>query len=224
MSHHPTASKDAAVSFPDNPSYMDPRGRAESPSGAFQIPPAPYVQAPTGWSSPPGPMPPAPTKRRGGMIALVAGLGALVLIGVAVLGAILSSGNGSPAAAASPAPSWTSVFDGQGPATPDKTYAPPAAKDFVLAVRITSKKCFGSAGCNVDFEVDLTYSGAGVEPGSAWSLTYDVQGGEDVFTDTLTMTFGDDGIRGKYTYSEGSIGTTKSSAKLTAVVTAINES
>lgn len=125
--------------------------------------------------------------------------------------------------AACSAPTTTT---GTGAAQPAKGADTPAAKsykptklDFVLKVKITEKKCFGSAGCNVTYHIDMTYTGDTLDPSETWLITYQVAGVEDgPAINTLELT-GDE-----YSYDEEEFGQTSSSSKkLTAKVTDIEK-
>lgn len=86
--------------------------------------------------------------------------------------------------------------------------------DVELTVKIMSKECFGSAGCNVTYQVVLASRKEKLEPGAKYDITYDIKGLKDDQTGTLVLE-GD----GMYRQRE-QIGSTKSSKdKLTAVVT-----
>jgi hypothetical protein len=106
--------------------------------------------------------------------------------------------------------------------TAGKAAAPvtaPVPADFKLAVKVTRKQCFGSAGCNVDYEIDMTYAGdpLALGDGRSYEVTYEVKGAEDQIIGTLDIQ-GD-----SYSSTEESTQTAKSSAKLTAVATSVTE-
>jgi hypothetical protein len=87
--------------------------------------------------------------------------------------------------------------------------------DIRLTVKTTDKSCFGSAGCNVEYEIRASIS-AGVTPGEC-DVTYEVRGLEDAQIGTLHVT-----PDGRYTQDSWQSGQTpRSSSKLTAVVTEI---
>lgn len=114
------------------------------------------------------------------------------------------------------------------PNVPTKTLPPPAAKstltkdDVELSVKITDKQCFGSAGCNVQWEIKAAVDGGKnttkVAPGDTCAVTYRMRGLEDTKVGTITVN--DDGT---YTNEDWSaFGQTKrSSAKVTAEVTEV---
>jgi hypothetical protein len=73
------------------------------------------------------------------------------------------------------------------PAGPD--YYEPEADDFELTVKTLSKECFGSAGCLIDFRIELamTRTGVTLDPALTYELTYEVTGGESEYVNTLTI-------------------------------------
>jgi len=92
----------------------------------------------------------------------------------------------------------------------------PLLSDITLTVRIKEKKCFGSAGCNVTFEVDMAMIAP--MPDGTWELTYEVAGVEDgPLIDTIEIT-GD-----QYTVSEQVVGTPRKSTKLTVKATDLQQ-
>jgi hypothetical protein len=93
------------------------------------------------------------------------------------------------------------------------TYTP-TVKDFKIALKVKSKDCFGSAGCNVTYQPELTIVGAQVDENGSYEITYEVRGGEDgAAVDTLEVD------AGQYQADEGIAQTARSSSKLTAVIT-----
>lgn len=63
--------------------------------------------------------------------------------------------------------------------TPAPTAYTPKVKDFALTPKILDKECFGSAGCNVEVKVDVTYAGPALSDDDTWLVTYEVTGDED---------------------------------------------
>lgn len=55
----------------------------------------------------------------------------------------------------------------------------PKKKDWVIKLKIRSKECFGSAGCNVGFQIDPQYLGFADVSTGTYDITYRVDGGED---------------------------------------------
>lgn len=64
----------------------------------------------------------------------------------------------------------------------------PTKSDFKLSLKILSKECFGSAGCDISFRVEPAYSGDEFDPSKTAEVTYEIIGSEDDYTNTFTMT------------------------------------
>ncbi|MGW0837150.1 hypothetical protein [Streptomyces prunicolor] len=62
----------------------------------------------------------------------------------------------------------------------EPTYSEVDADSFTMALKITSRQCFGSAGCNVKVEPDLTIlgDGEGIDPDAVYDVTYEIHGDE----------------------------------------------
>lgn len=92
----------------------------------------------------------------------------------------------------------------------------PVTGDFKILLKTTSKQCFGSAGCNVTVDPELTYAGLlPPHPDKTYSITFEVKGGEDgAVIQTMELTSQD-----SVSYRPVSLSTTTSGAKLTAEVT-----
>ncbi|HEY9411761.1 MAG TPA: hypothetical protein VIP77_19435 [Jiangellaceae bacterium] len=74
------------------------------------------------------------------------------------------------------------------PPPPAPTYGEPEIADFALTVYETERKCFGSAGCHVNFTIDLTnLSTKDFDPAKTYDLRYQVTGGEDEYLSTLEL-------------------------------------
>lgn len=100
------------------------------------------------------------------------------------------------------------------------TYHVPVKKDFTLKVKVLSKSCFGTAGCNLTFRVTLAYNKAAgpLDPSKTYDVTYVLKGTEDPKSDTIEVT-GD-----QYAQPSDDFTSTKSSAtKVTALVTEVSE-
>lgn len=137
---------------------------------------------------PAGDWTPPPAKKRGPVPWLIGALVVLVLTVGGLIAALANSGGGTPAAGPTTAPlpqdpcgggvCQTEAAEQVATVTPDAVYTPKAA-DFKLTAKITSKHCFGSAGCNVEFEPDLSYGGFTLDEDVTWRLTYEATGIED---------------------------------------------
>lgn len=156
----------------------------------------------------PGPTYPQPRRRAPRIVAGVAI--AVLLVAGAVAGTLLvQHGHGQTAgSAAAAAPNVVSAETTE-PTTP-------VVDDFEITPKITQKQCFGSAGCNIEFRVDLAYNGPALDPDDTWLVTFEVHGVSDgPLIDSLTLT--GDNIDGEVE----SASLDRSSDKLTAKVTAV---
>ncbi|MEU6535529.1 hypothetical protein [Streptomyces sp. NPDC047000] len=151
----------------------------------------------------------------------------LVIIGsaVAVIAAIIGTGvvvvqsNGDdskPAAAArSSAPDKDVVTATTADPTP--TYDEVTANSFTIKLRTTKRQCFGSAGCNMTVEPDLTYLGdsEGIDPDAVYEITYEIHGDESgpvIETGELTN-------KTSLNYTPSLISTTSASTKVSVEIT-----
>ena len=176
--------------------------------------------------------PPAPPyvppkkKRHAGRIAAIAAVGALIVVG-AVAGALGSGGKktaGKPTAPSTSSVPSTTAAAVQPPILEQPTdttpaYITPKKGDFQVTLKVLSKECFGSAGCNVTYRAKLSQSlptGA-LNPDVTYDLSYVVHGDESgPQTETMYIT-GD-----QYEQpSEGLAQTATSGTKLTVTVTKI---
>lgn len=165
------------------------------------------------------PSPPAPPQKRARWpLAVIAGLAALVVAGGVAFVALAGSGAPPATAQASPSPSWSSVFGSNPTRAAAAPVYTPTPKDFELAIKVIEKKCFGSAGCNVTFRIELTYTGLTLDPSSTYEVVYRVDGAEDTYINSLRVT------GASYSHDDEERVSVKSSKSvLTAVVTDVNE-
>lgn len=171
----------------------------------------PYVPGPT--PPPPSFGPPSqPRKKRAPLwfvLLFVAVAGLCVAGGIAAIGAGAKNGNPTdPAAGTTTAPAAAPV------ANDPTTSSTITAADIKLTVHTTQKDCFGSAGCNVEYEIKAALSAQPAE----CDVTYDVHGLQD--TQTGTLKFHADGTYEQDSYQTGE--TSSSSKKLTAKVTEVD--
>ncbi|MFD5401696.1 hypothetical protein [Streptomyces griseorubiginosus] len=63
---------------------------------------------------------------------------------------------------------------------PAPTYPQVNADSFSIDLRTTQRQCFGSAGCNVTVEPELTYLGSSsdLDPDAVYEITYEIHGDE----------------------------------------------
>ncbi|MEU1745812.1 hypothetical protein [Micromonospora arida] len=134
-------------------------------------------------------------------------------------------GKAAPTAASQSRPSTSAPTSAAAPTTAPATTPPPAPGydtptkgDFKLKVKTLRKQCFGSAGCNITYRIDVTYTGDGLDPSSTYEVTYEVKGAEDPVINTFEVTGDSASVQQEETAS-----TKRSGDKLTAVVTDVSE-
>jgi len=103
---------------------------------------------------------------------------------------------------------------------PEPEVVPFTPKDFKLSVKVLSKECFDSYGCNVTFRIIPEYVGSALDfEERTAEISYRVTGMENEATNTFTMTNGE-----YYKYELEHFGTVpRSSAKISAKVTEVTE-
>ncbi len=174
--------------------------------------------------TPPGPPPVAPAvpakkKPRTLLIVLsaVTGVLALVVAGTVIIGLAGYGTSKTPpssdAATKAAQPGAAATTAAVTPAVVPK----PAVTDFQIAVKVLEKRCFGSAGCNLTFRIDVGWT-TPPAPDKTYEVVYQINGGEEPKINRFTTT------GGMVTYArEERIGTKDSKAVLTAVVIEVNE-
>lgn len=156
----------------------------------------------------------------------------LVVIGsaVAVIAAVVTTGvvvaqsrtdEGRPAATAT-ATANAHDEDAVTEEKPDPvpTYSEVDADSFTIGLKTTARQCFGSAGCNVTVEPDLTYLGdsEGIDPDAVYEITYEIHGDESgPVIETAELS---DGTSLNYTPS--AISTASAGTKVSAEITDVS--
>jgi predicted small lipoprotein YifL len=86
-----------------------------------------------------------------------------------------------------------------------------------VTLRITSKQCFGSAGCNVTVSPTLAMADTSlIPPDATGSITFEIDGGSDgPVIDTITLT------GSQYQIQDEVLSTASSSSRLTVKVTGV---
>jgi hypothetical protein len=177
-------------------------------------------------------MPTSPSPQRPGwVVPVMAGL--VVLLAIALIVTIYMRPSPSPS---TPAVRATAAATAAEPAPePTPKWGQLTANAVTLEVLIVSQQCFGSAGCNVEFEVQPTFGlmTDPVRPGSAWVVTYELTGAEDPYINSFVVTVRSSDqitasgyeIHGTYTTSNltDRISTTSADFQLVATVTAARE-
>lgn len=107
-----------------------------------------------------------------------------------------------PLATASSGPAAAAPAKSTAPAV---TYTAPVAADFKISLKILRKKCFGSAGCNVNYRVELKQVSAKViDPSKTYEISYLIKGGDSPESGTLTITDGSYSVIEESTSTPGS--------------------
>jgi hypothetical protein len=100
---------------------------------------------------------------------------------------------------------------------PDGPYTPTPA-DFALNIITLSQDCFGSAGCNITFRIEVSYVGAQQpDDDKTYQVVYEVRGGEDTKIGSFELK--DE----RYTVPSEDFISTPPNPTLTAVVTSVVE-
>ncbi|MFG2054202.1 hypothetical protein ACGFI9_09230 [Micromonospora sp. NPDC048930] len=189
----------------------------------------PPSDAQSGTAETTNPQPVAPRKKP--LIGwIVAGVVLVLLLCFGGCGALLATANsgdkpekGAAATSTAPTPPATTSAPTTAVAAPATTEPPlsydaPTKNDFKLRVKILSKECFGSAGCNVTYRINVTYTGTGLDPSKTYEVTYQVKGAEDPIINTFEVTGDSASVQ-----EEEMASTRRSGDKLTAVVTEVSE-
>jgi hypothetical protein len=72
-------------------------------------------------------------------------------------------------------------------AKPSGPYSPTPA-DFTITIVVVEQSCFGSAGCNVQYTIDVGYVGSQLpDANTTYRVVYEVQGGEDPKIGSFTV-------------------------------------
>lgn len=124
---------------------------------------------------------------RGVLYGVLACVAIFVIFVVVVAAA--SSGSKSPgvtfaSSTEAAAPTTTATTLPTTTAPPPHT---PTPEDFQLEVIETSRSCFGSAGCNIKYKINPTYTGPTIDSSKSYTIIYEVTGAEDLKTDNFTM-------------------------------------
>jgi hypothetical protein len=188
----------------------------------YQAPPAePYVQPawPTSADNGAAAVPP---KGKRGVLKVVKIVGGSV-VALLIVGVIISVATGatvtkvptqqSPAGGSLVAPSTAlQIPDTTAVATPPP--AAPKPSDFTATVKTMSKHCYGSAGCNVVVQPDLTYIGVADLTSMTCSITYEVSGDESGPTVETGTTVGE-----QFTFRQSALSTASTKTKPAITIT-----
>ncbi|MFE6955477.1 hypothetical protein [Streptomyces sp. NPDC057696] len=126
------------------------------------------------------PQPPPAKKSRTNLVII--GSAAAVIAAVVATGIFVAqsrSDDGKPAnTAKSSAPATEAASDATEDTEP--TYTDLDADSFSIDLKTKSRQCFGSAGCNLTVEPDLTLAvdSDSVDPDAVYEITYEIHGDE----------------------------------------------
>jgi hypothetical protein len=99
------------------------------------------------------------------------------------------------------------------------TYAPPPIQkgDFTISLKTTRKQCFGSAGCNVEVQPDISYKGSADQMAAygTCDIIYSISGDES--GDVVATAYGQGGLQ--FRISSSMISTKSSKVQPAATVT-----
>jgi hypothetical protein len=187
-------------------SYQQPP--QQTPSGQPDQQPGPYGPfGPSGIMHAP---PPRPRSKVPVLLMILGVVGAALVFGL--ISVLLSGGDGPAAPKAA-----TTTAAAAAPTTEATTAAPaaPDPRNFTATPKVISKKCFGSAGCNISLRIDLAAS-VTPEPGVSWLIAYEIRGVQDgPQVGSLTLT--GDSIEG----TEERVSTASSKSKITIKVVSV---
>ncbi|MEU5279877.1 hypothetical protein AB0G87_26120 [Streptomyces asoensis] len=171
------------------------------------------------------PSPPEPEPERSRTHAIIIGSAAAVIAAVVATGiVIVQSGDDDSRSTTTSGPSLygmegtaAAVTETTPEPAPEPTYATIDADSFTIGLKTKAKQCFGSAGCNVTVEPELTYVdlGADVDPDAVYEITYEIRGDESgPVIQTATLSNGT-----SLNYRPSMISTVSSDTKVSAEIT-----
>ncbi|MFE0513180.1 hypothetical protein [Streptomyces sp. NPDC058964] len=107
------------------------------------------------------------------MASAAAVIAAVIGTGIVV---VQADNDDSKPATTKAAPKDTATAAGVPDPTP--TYEAVDENSFSIDLKTTKRQCFGSAGCNVTVEPDLTYLGdsESIDPNAVYEVTYEIHG------------------------------------------------
>ncbi|MEV7970491.1 hypothetical protein AB0O34_31565 [Sphaerisporangium sp. NPDC088356] len=163
------------------------------------------------------PPPQRPVQKGVGKLAVT--LIAVAALAVGCVGGFAIGGAGKAVTSGTSAP--VAQSGGEQPVV-DETSTEPAAEytpkrsDFEVTIKTISKKCYGSAGCNVTYRAELAYGGPPLPDDKTYTVSYKLTGGDDSTIGSIDVT-GDQMSRP----SEEMISTPSSTSVLKAKVTQV---
>ena len=154
---------------------------------------------PTMPAIPPTP-PEQPQPSRNNKVVAAVGMSVVIALGVGIFAGTWIDSDATDATDAKPSASAspTRVDPVERPdfvPEPETSYVTPEAEDFTIELTTKSKQCFGSAGCILKVEPDLTYNGylSELDPEVSYDVIYEITGDESgMIVETLTLSDQDD--------------------------------
>ncbi|GAB2967485.1 hypothetical protein GCM10023080_032650 [Streptomyces pseudoechinosporeus] len=165
------------------------------------------------------PPPPAPKKSRTNAIIIgsaAAVIAAIVATGIVVVQSTNDDSKPATATAASSVPDEDVATAAEEPDL-EPVYGEVDAGSFTIELRTTERQCFGSAGCNVTVEPELTFLGVteDLDPDAVYEITYEIRGDESgPVIETAELT-----DRTSLNYTKSLINTASASKKVSVKIT-----
>lgn len=126
------------------------------------------------------PPPPAPAKSRNWVIIGSAAAVIAAVIGTGVFVVNSRDGGSKPAAATTSSSTPTEDTVTAAAEETEPSYDVVDEDSFSIELRTTKRQCFGSAGCNVTVEPEVTILGdsEAIDPDAVYEITYEIRGDE----------------------------------------------
>jgi hypothetical protein len=144
-----------------------------------------------------------------------------VLAAIAIVGGLFAfnntSSSSSSTSSASSRAAWAPPATSFIPTTTNPPLPLPTPADFTINVIITKQDCFGSGGCNVEYEINPDFTGPIAQLNNrSLRVIYQVDGGENPKTGSFTV---DNGTA--HYQKSGSISTDTDVVNITATATQV---
>lgn len=169
---------------------------------------------------PPSVTPEPPQKRRTN--AIIIGASAAVIAAIVATGIVVvqtrDDGDNKPATTAKSSAPDMDVTEAA--ADTDPTYIDLDVDSFSIKLKTKERQCFGSAGCNVTVEPDLTLAvdSESVDPDAVYEITYEIHGDESgPVVETAELT-----DRTSLNYTPSMISTASASTKISVEITDVS--
>lgn len=161
--------------------------------------------------------PPPPRKSKRGLFIALGFLAAAVIL-LCCAGAVSKMSGGDSKDALLTVPATETTFSAGAGVVPtsEPAAARLSARDLKISPKIKSKQCFGSAGCLLEYSVNLTLTSSARIASDDCEVTYEVGGFKDG-AQVHTLTLHRDGTFEQDAYQSGD--TSGSSRKLTTKIT-----